>query len=291
MTLSSDCMYCLITRQKESLDSCTDEEVKSNYMQRVLATIAAAKDGDTAPVVIGRINDLYHDYFNTDYSFEELKQTYNKLMLDKESSIRNLIHSSSDPLLTALKYARIGNYIDFGAMSSVDNDKLDSLLDNISAETILENEYVDFQNDLLKANHLVYITDNCGEIVLDKLLIEVIKAQFPDLSISMIVRGVPVVNDATLEDAKMVGLTQLIPVIGNGTKVAGTDLNQISPQAKSLIEQADLLISKGQGNFETLHGSGLNIYFMFLCKCDYFVNRFNLERYQGVFMNEKNFIS
>ena len=88
------------------------------------------------------------------------------------------------------------------------------------------------------------------------------------------------------EDARQVGLDQLVPVVGNGTAIPGTELDCISPAVHTLLTQADLIISKGQGNFETLHGCGLNIYYLFLCKCDYFVRKFQMERFQGVFTKE-----
>jgi Uncharacterized conserved protein len=124
--------------------------------------------------------------------------------------------------------------------------------------------------------------------VLDKILLEIIKESYPELNITVVVRGKPVVNDATLEDAQMVGLTDLVRVIGNGTEVGGTYLEEIDKQVLALIQSADLIISKGQGNFETLHGCGLNIYYIFLCKCEWFVKRFKLEKFKGVFVNERN---
>ena len=102
----------------------------------------------------------------------------------------------------------------------------------------------------------------------------------------MIVRGACVANDASMEDAVQVGLPDEARVIGNGTRIAGTSLNRISREAKELIERADLIIAKGQGNYETLSGCGLNVYYLFLCKCDYFVKRFEGEYLQHMFIKE-----
>ena len=286
--LSVECMYCLIKRQMEVLENYEDEEAKSKYLKDVLKIISNAKENETAPIIIAHINELHEAYFQTSYSFETLKKQYNNLLLDKEKTVESYIQNSKDPLLTAIKYARVGNYIDFGAMGSIDDEKLQSLLENVSSESIDIDEYINFKEDLSKGKHLVYLTDNCGEIVLDKLLIQEIKKTFPYIDITIIVRGMPVLNDATLEDAQMAGLMDIGKVIGNGTKIAGTHLEGICEEAKEIINQADLIISKGQGNFETLHGCGLNIYYMFLCKCDWFVKRFKLKQYEGVFINEKN---
>jgi hypothetical protein len=281
-------MYCLVKRQEENIRKITDENLKSDYMREVLRIIADSPEEVTAPVVIADINCLHQRFFGASYSFDSLKKEYNQYMLGEEPKIYQEIISSPDPLLTALKLARTGNYIDFGAMGSIDNAKLRTLLSNAKDEFIDPSEYVSLKEELKNSSSLVYLTDNCGEIVLDKLLIQVIKEQFPNLIVTVIVRGLPVLNDATLEDAEMTGLTAITKVIGNGTQIAGTQPDLISSEARELLENADVIISKGQGNFETLHGWGFNAYYMFLCKCDWFVNRFGLERYKGVLLNEKH---
>lgn len=288
MKLSSYCMYCLVKKQVERINDISDEEKKSQYMKEVLNIISDHSEKLSAPVIISKINLLHQKFFNSSYSFEENKSYYNKLMLEKESDLYNSICKTDDKLLTALKLARAGNYIDFGTVESVSDDKLQMLLDSSTEETINENEYREFLQDLKNAEELVYLTDNCGEIVLDKLLIKILQKMYPNLKVTVIVRGKPVLNDATMEDAQMVGLCELVDVIGNGTGVAGTHLEEIDESARKKIEAADLIISKGQGNFETLHGCGMNIYYLFLCKCEWFVSRFKLEKFKGVFINEKN---
>ena len=97
-----------------------------------------------------------------------------------------------------------------------------------------------------------------------------------------------VLNDAVIEDANDVGLTKIVEVIGNGNGIAGTQINKLSKEARTVLDKADIIISKGQGNFETIHGCGRNIYYLFLCKCEWFSERFGMERLKGVFINEKN---
>ena len=99
-----------------------------------------------------------------------------------------------------------------------------------------------------------------------------------------VVRGQEVINDVTREDAEQVGLTDFID---NGNGVAGTDPALLSPACRALLTQSDFILSKGQGNFETLYGCGWNVYYLFLCKCDYFTRRFGMERLKGVFANER----
>ena len=100
------------------------------------------------------------------------------------------------------------------------------------------------------------------------------------------VRGQDAVNDVTMEDAKMVGLTEEVPVVTNNTSIQGVVFSKLTEEVKGLLDSADIIISKGQGNFESMHGCGKNIYYLFLCKCDMFSRRFGVERFHGMFVNE-----
>jgi len=281
-------MSCLVTRQQENIDRHEDEELKSNYMKKVLRTVSEAKEQESAPIIVAKLNKLYQEYFGESYSYEAIKKKYNNLLLQKEEIIWNNIQAADDSLLEALKYSRAGNYIDFGVMGNVDDDMLNGLLESVQQDQIDSRLYQTFTKELQNAEELVYLTDNCGEVVLDKLFIKCIKDKYPQIHVTAIVRGKNALNDATMEDARMVGLTEIADVIGNGTEIPGTDLEQIDIKAKECIEAADVIISKGQGNFKTLYGCGLNIYYLFLCKCEWFVKRFGLERLKGVFINERN---
>lgn len=288
MGLSEDCKACLYRRQQEKIQEQKNEKKKAEYLAKVQLLIDDAGEGDTAPVVTGRISSLHKEYFKCAYSFEDLKRTYNQIMLEKEPSIRQKITESVDPLKTAILYARVGNYIDFGALGSVDDQKLEELLGRALTEELDDREYADFQKEVKSAKTIVYLTDNCGEIVLDKLLMEQIKKRNETCRIIVLVRGESVLNDATIEDAEMVGLTKLAEVYGNGTGIAGTSLPHINKKAKELIDSAELIISKGQGNFETMNHCGLNVFYLFLCKCSWFVKRFGMQQYQGVFIQDHN---
>ena len=122
---------------------------------------------------------------------------------------------------------------------------------------------------------------------MDKVLIRFLKESYPNLQIAAIVRGNDVINDATMEDAREVGLTDLVPCVGNDNGAPGTVLKRFGRQTRRLLLDADVVISKGQGNFEGLFGEGVNPYYLFLCKCELFVRRFGLEQYQSVFVKEE----
>ena len=286
MKVSAECMHCLVKRQAENIKKYPDEEKKAEYLGKVLGIIANGAAEEPAPVLLSHIGRLHEAYFGKPFSFEELKKGYNAMMLGKEAEIRQKISGEADPLALALRFAQIGNFIDFGAMDSVDDGKLMEFLEQAETLPLSEEAYRKFTGNLKTAKKLVYITDNCGEIVLDKLLLETIERIAPHVECKIIVRGEPVLNDATMEDALQVGIEKCGKVIPNGTNIAGTYIPWLSVEAKQAMEEADILISKGQGNFESLHGCRLNIYYIFLCKCQWFMERFGLPQYSGVFINE-----
>lgn len=291
MKLSAMCIRCLVDRQEEKIREVPDEDKKSEYLKEVLKIIGESGEEASAPYLVYEINKVHKRLFGTEISYEKEKQEFNALMLELEQEMEENIRlgkNGDEVLRNGINYARAGNYIDFGAMNHVDKGQLLELLHKAGEEEVDGHTFKLLQNDLEKARELVYITDNCGEIVADKLLIKILKEQYPNLHITVIVRGMPVLNDATLEDAKAVGLADLVTVIGNGNGVGGTQVNILSQEAGKAFEAADLMIAKGQGNFETLHGCGKNIYYLFLCKCQWFSGRFGMERLKGVFINERD---
>ena len=288
MKVSAECMHCLVKRQADNIRKYPDEEKKAEYLGKLLGIIANGAAEEPAPVLLSYIGRLHEAYFGNPFSFEELKKGYNAMLMEKEEEIRQKIGRAEDPLALALRFAQIGNFIDFGAMDSVDDAKLMEFLEQAETLPLSENTYQNVTEDMKSAKKLVFLTDNCGEIVLDKLLLETIAKAYPHLECTVIVRGEPVLNDATMEDALQVGIEACGTVIPNGTNIAGTYIPWISAEARQVMEEADMLISKGQGNFESLHGCGLNIYYLFLCKCQWFMERFGLPQYSGVFLNEKD---
>lgn len=291
MKLNPFCMCCALNKQEQKIRHYPDMEKKTEYMKKVMALMANTEEKDCAPSLSVDIQKLYSSFWNCPMEdFTEIKKEFNQLMLNMEISIEDKIRKSNDPLEKALLYARIGNYIDFAALSNVDQSTVITLLDEKSSEALDEKEYKNFLHDLSSAKKLVYLTDNCGEVVLDKMAVKILKEQYPNLDITVIVRGYPVVNDATMEDAEEIGLTDLVNVIGNGSNVGGTWIPGISSESRELLYNADLIIAKGQGNFETLNDCGLNIYYLFLCKCDLFQRRFHAENLQGMFLNERRLV-
>ncbi|MBO5330583.1 MAG: DUF89 family protein, partial [Anaerotignum sp.] len=187
MKVSAECMHCLVKRQADNIKKYPDEEKKAEYLGKVLGIIANNAAEEPAPVLLSHIGRLHEEYFGKPFSFDELKKGYNAMMLGKEAEIRRKIGEASDPLALALRFAQIGNFIDFGAMDSVDDGKLMEFLEQAETLPLSEDTYAKFTENLKTAKKLVYMTDNCGEVVLDKLLLETIAGIAPHVEKTIIV--------------------------------------------------------------------------------------------------------
>lgn len=291
------CVSCLVKKQIDRYPASAPREQVLTYMRRLGQMMAELPDRTGGPAIMEAITDIRREVFGeaareVEQDYKALKSHFNTLMMNTAAAedLPHRIEASPDPLRTALGYAMTGNFIDFGAMDSVDEEKLRALLEE-SPHRVSPDlpAYVDLTADLSTARRLVLLTDNCGEIVMDQLLIETVRRLYPAPDITVLVRGGEVLNDATMEDAVQVGLDRLegVTTLGNGDRLAGTDLTRVSPEARTAILGADLILAKGQGNFETLQGCGLNIYYAFLCKCRFFADRFGVPVYTGMLVRER----
>lgn len=290
MVANSMCISCLVTKQEKLIRKFENENKKSEYMRCLLELLGKYARTESSPALAERIHDLYQEFWGETEEYGEIKKNYNCLLLEMEAEIEKSIRRESDSLKECIKYVCAANYIDFSAVKDVNEERFRTLLEEKRRMELPEEEYAAFRAELQCAKQMVYLTDNCGEIVLDKLFIKCMKEQYPQLNITVVVRGKDVINDATMEDAKEIGLTELVTCMGNGNGAPGTVPNRISAEVKALLNEADLIISKGQGNFESLYGEGYNPYFMFLCKCELFVRRFGLKQFESVFRKEERIV-
>lgn len=288
--LRPECLTCLAKKYMHLHPEGLEEDVKIKYMQKVLEIISKAKRTDSAPIVVRKINDAHEAMFGYRNDFRQVKPYYNALMMDWVKDLYPKLDRAEDSLKLALQYSMIGNYIDFGGSNQVNEEDLAQMFEKVCDYHLDAHTYEALKTDLKAAKKIAFLTDNCGEVVLDKMLLEVIEKLYPQVRISIIVRGEPVLNDVTMEDAIQVGLTQHFNVIGNGNSTAGTVVEELSDEAKEILLSADVILSKGQANFETLRGCGLNVYYIFLCKCEMFAKFFNVPRLSGILINDKNCI-
>ncbi len=286
--LKPECISCLLKSRLDFAPEGTSVEKNIEYMQRVLRAISELEMHESAPVVVRTINQIQKDMFGVSEDFTEVKVYFNDLMMSKVPELQKNLDASEDALKLAIQYAITGNYIDFGAMNHVDETILQKYMDdakNIEVNTV---EYNALQEDIAKAKSIVYLTDNCGEIVLDKLLMAEIAKRNPNATITAVVRGADVLNDATVVDAAQVKLEEVAKIMSNGSDIAGTFIDEISDEARTLLEEADVILAKGQANFETMQECGLNAYYIFMCKCEMFAKRFGVPRFTGMLINDRN---
>ena len=279
MRVNSFCAACLWDKQLHKSDD-------PAYLAEVRQIIDTRKDEDTAPYLVYLFNRAYERRFGKTEPYKRVKQKYNDVVLSMENEIRRKIKSSSDPLAASIAYARIGNYIDFGAMNQIDGDTFLALLGDAGLRGRALQTSESFLLQCRNASRFLLIADNCGEIVLDKLFLEQLHAAFPKMALSVMVRGAEVLNDVTIEDAKYAGIDQLASLISNGSSVAGTIYGILQAEAKEAMDSADVILAKGQGNYESLCGQGRHIFYSLLCKCRLFTDRFDVPELTGVFIEE-----
>jgi uncharacterized protein with ATP-grasp and redox domains len=220
--------------------------------------------------------------FGIKRDYTHVKWHFNELVLGLEDQVRRRIVASDDPLGLAIRCAIVGNLIDFGPTGNVSEELLLQLVADADGMELDEVAVSDLKDRIASARTIAYLTDNCGEIVFDKLLIEQIMRANPSAQVTAVVRGYPTSNDATMEDARQVGLDKVACVIGNGSDVAGTVPSLVNEETQVALRDSDLVISKGLANYETLSGRGANICFLFLCKCQLYVDLFGVPLHTGL---------
>ena len=280
MRINESCAACLYDKQLHR----TDDAV---YLAEVRRLIDTRRETDTAPYLVYLFDQAYEERFGKRASYREIKKQYNDLALSMEGAVREKIEVSNEPLETALLYARIGNYIDFGAMNHVDEQTFLRLFENAKAGEPDTAVMKSLFRQCESAESFLLVADNCGEIVLDKLFLTELRRRFPKLDISVMVRGSEVLNDATMEDAEYVKLTKTARVISSGSAAAGTIYSMLSAEARQALDSADVIHAKGQGNYESLSHQGRHIFYSFLCKCELFTERFSVPPLTGMLVEER----
>ena len=264
MQIYLDCIPCFVRQALDSARLVTDDEQIHEKVVREVLRLAADLDMSQSPPVIGQqIHRLIRKLIGNTDPYRELKQRFNRLALELCAELEERVGTSEDPMETAVRLAIAGNIIDLGVKTSIKESNVDKVIrDCLTAD--FDNRQVEgFRNAVSRAEKIFYLADNAGEIAFDRLLIE----QLPLEKVIAVVKGEPVINDATMEDAEFVGLTEIVEVIDNGSDAPGTILETCSQIFRNRFEEADLIIAKGQGNYETLSDADKNIFFILKAKC------------------------
>jgi uncharacterized protein with ATP-grasp and redox domains len=267
-----DCIPCFVRQTLDASRKVTDDPaVHEQILREVLRWMSEMDLHLSPPALAQRIHRRLSELTGVKDPYREEKDQHNQMALALLPGLKKQVAASDDPLMTAANLAIAGNIIDLGAKSGLDESEVHAAILHAS-EKPLEGDLETFRSEVAQAKTILYLGDNCGEIVFDTLLVEQLGPQ----RVTLAVRGKPIINDATMEDAVTAGLDQLVPILGNGSDVPGTLLEDCSEEFRAAFESADLIISKGQGNFETLSHCGKNIFFLLKVKCPVVANSVDL---------------
>lgn len=284
--LNDVCIRCHINKVLEAGRAAGTEEQTMELVRLTLQSILdAPADMDSA--WLGGISDkhLQEIYGLDPDALKAEKEFSNQFALDRLAEVESRIQKAEDKVYGALQFAILGNYLDFSALrGEVDFSKMEALLDKAQTIDLDKDCYQRFCKDLQKGKKLLYLTDNAGEIVFDRVLAEQIKKAYPHIDITVCVRGGPVSNDATRRDAEQAGIS--FPVIDNGNSIGGTVMKLASPALKEAMETADVILAKGMGNTESMFRCGYNVYYGFLVKCQRFEDVFQKPRLTPMFIHD-----
>jgi uncharacterized protein with ATP-grasp and redox domains len=259
---------------RQALDAArmaTDDPIAQREVLDRVAKLLPTVPLHSTPIDMGQIvHRLVREVTEVADPYKEVKKESNDLGLRLYSMLKSKVQESVDPLLTAIKIAGAGNIIDFGPKLGMDsNSSIEWVLNDSFTQalqgTLAPTQYNAFKNRLAEVNEVLYLGDNAGEIVCDKILIEEFAQRGKE--VTFVTRGAATINDVTLADARYVGLDKVITVITNGSDAPGTRLSDCSPGFIAAFQSAQLIVSKGQGNFEGLSDVPGPIFFLFKVKC------------------------
>ena len=281
------CMECQFRRNAELARSLGDEETATEFLRRWMEIVISMRPEAPSPCSGPATNKLLHEMYGLELDrYREEKAQSNRIALEHLADVRTRVEQAEDRLYAALQFAIAGNYLDFSALQGkISFAEFQSILDGVHSLEIDRGVYDALREDLQKAQKLLYLTDNAGEIVFDRVLAEELHRAYPGLSITFCVRGGIAANDATREDAAAVGIP--FPVIDSGSNVAGTPLDQLGEEADRAIRESDVILAKGMANTETMLGCGYNVYYAFLVKCPRFVERFGRPMFTPILAPER----
>ena len=266
MKLNLDCIACFQRQALQAVRFISDnEELHEKVLREVTKNLLESDWNLTPPELAHKVHRIVRGVTNEKDPYKKVKKESNDLVLKMYPALKTKVEESKDPLRTAVRFAIAGNIIDFGPLQEFN---LEKAIKEVLKKKFAIDDYEKLKEKLKDAKALLFFTDNSGEIGFDKLLVETFLKARKFAKISFVVKGGPIINDATLEDAAYVGLCDLPNVeflkLSNGE--AGTGPERNSQEVKRWIRKHDLVISKGQGNYEGLSGND-GLFFLLMAKC------------------------
>ncbi len=264
MITTVDCLPCML---RQAIDAARltgrPEAQLQKFAADVLAEMAGMDPATCPPTYAAHLHKMVRERLNCADPYLQIKAKSNQLAQSVIPAAHKLISESNSPFEAAVRLAIGGNIIDYGATTGPNDEKVLHTLRTVAEAELPQGAVEGFEKAVLEAKSILYLGDNAGEIFFDRELI----ALMPTNKVTFAVRGGPIINDVTREDAELAGITQLVEVIDNGYYGPGCDLELCSDEFQQAFANADLVVSKGQGNLETLYDAPGHIAFLFMVKC------------------------
>jgi len=260
-----DCYPCLVRHLLEAARMVIDDPVRQTaVVQKAMAKLAVMDPKATPIRMAAEMHAVLRAEPGAGDPYREKKIESNRLALQRVPKLKQRIEAADDPLETAVRIAIAGNIIDFGALG--DRFDVDQALEESLAAPLDTADFRRFGEALAEARRVVYVGDNAGEVIFDRLLLDLIRERFaPELT--FIVRGGAVLNDVTVADAGVAGIDSVARILASAGHVPGCEVKRSSAEVKEAFEKADLIISKGQGNYEALSDEPYPVFFLLRVKC------------------------
>ena len=272
MKLYLECIPCYI---RQVLDAAKMVSNDKKLLERILRkSLIAASEFDSYSIGLltqAKIKGIIKELLPNSDPYSVIKKKFNFICLQLEEKLKRIIKEAADPFETSLRIALAGNIIDFGPKQTLSKKVILAAIRKAQHQNLNEKNVLLLRENIEKSEKILFIGDNAGEIVLDKIFIE----KLPKKKISYVVRGGPALNDATMDDAEMVGMTKIVRVITTGLDMPAVILPLCSKEFLNEYGKSDLIIAKGQGNYEALSDEDKNIFFLLKVKCPVIAERFN----------------
>jgi uncharacterized protein with ATP-grasp and redox domains len=267
MNISLGCIPCIVNSFLRLLKSGILPDAEKEPAMRRLLDFLARADYRQSPPALGReMHRMIREVLKDPDPYKEIKEKFNTMMLGYYDDFKKMVRQADDPFDMAMRLAIAGNVIDFGPQYQL--DVMDTIQRVVHTDFAID-DTAQLRRDVHDASTVLYVGDNCGEIVMDKLFIEVMNHP----TVYFAVRGAPVINDVTVDDAIQIGMNQWANVVTTGDDAPGAVWETASDDFKKLFFMADVVIAKGHGNLEGLIDVKHNIYFLLVTKCDLIANR------------------
>ncbi len=267
MRMQENCLPCMVNQaiRVAEMTGATDRESLYRKVFRYLAEFDYSR---TTPEAIGGTFRIVKEHLGDPDPYRGLRRAANERFLALLPQFARRIDSSPDPFHTALLFAAMANVVDYNPMHDLSLEEMLGRFDGLEERSFAVDDSADLRERLAAARTVLYIGDNCGEICVDRLLVERIRAMVPRAEIVFAVRGAPVVNDSIAEDAAFVGMDRFARILPNGDDSLGTVLERASEEFRAIFADADVVIAKGQANYESLSEAGKEgCFFLMLAKC------------------------